>query len=378
MEKKIALCLLAALFAFGPAAPCTADMQEQLELKKSDAEASLQDLNGQFTALTREYDALQVRYEDTSYQLRRLKAQLDKAKGTEAEQREGMRKRIRYMYENSADTAGIGSLLAADDFMSFLTAADQMSELTKYDRQMLEQYQGVCSLIQDTQEQVEAEQKNVEELKKGTLAKQREIEALIISTTAEIEQYNEAIETEKDRKMLALIQELQQQAQTAAMLVTLPEDQGLWQDFAWTEESPEETAILFEEIMSENSGPENTETESGPRSGYSSGFVPDNSWGGSVLTAMAGVNQGPTGRETYYNMEMAGVVDIMRGMGNTDDYWVRDDGVKMLGDYVMVAANLDKYPRGSVVDSSLGKAIVCDTGGFAAYNEDQLDIATAW
>lgn len=75
---------------------------------------------------------------------------------------------------------------------------------------------------------------------------------------------------------------------------------------------------------------------------------------------------------------MEGVVSIMRSMGNNDPYWVREDGAKMLGDYVMVAAHLDIRPRGTIVETSLGKGIVCDTGGFAAGNPTQLDIATAW
>ena len=101
-------------------------------------------------------------------------------------------------------------------------------------------------------------------------------------------------------------------------------------------------------------------------------------WNGSVLSASAGVNYGPTGKETYYNLPMQGVVNIMRGMGYTGEYWVRADGAKMLGDYVMVAANLSVYPRGTLVPTSLGMGIVCDTGGFAAGNPHQLDIATAW
>lgn len=75
---------------------------------------------------------------------------------------------------------------------------------------------------------------------------------------------------------------------------------------------------------------------------------------------------------------MEGVVATMRAMGNNDEYWVREDGVKMLGDYVMVAAHLGIRPRGSIVETSLGKGIVCDTGGFAHGNPTQLDIATAW
>ena len=101
-------------------------------------------------------------------------------------------------------------------------------------------------------------------------------------------------------------------------------------------------------------------------------------WDGPVLTAQAGVVMGPSGKETYYNLDMSGIVQIMRDMGNTDEYWIREDGCKMLGDYIMCAANLNVHPRGSLVQSSLGMCIVCDTGGFAASNPNQLDIAVNW
>ena len=103
-----------------------------------------------------------------------------------------------------------------------------------------------------------------------------------------------------------------------------------------------------------------------------------NQTGDGKLTASKGVNYGPSGKETYYNLNMNGVVATMQGMGIPGQYWVREDGVKMYGDYVMVAADLNTHPRGSLVESSLGTAIVVDTGGFAASNPNQLDIATAW
>lgn len=118
----------------------------------------------------------------------------------------------------------------------------------------------------------------------------------------------------------------------------------------------------------------------GDASGITIEDVPSaaSSWNGSVLTKSKGVNMGPSGKETYYNLPMAGVVSIMRSMGNHDDYWVREDGVKMLGSHVMVAANLSVHPRGSLVETSLGMGIVCDTGGFVAGNPNQLDIAVNW
>ena len=106
--------------------------------------------------------------------------------------------------------------------------------------------------------------------------------------------------------------------------------------------------------------------------------APASTWTGAVLTKSAGVVYGPSGKETYYNLDMSGVINIMRNLGYTGEYWVRSDGAKMLGDYIMCAANLSVHPRGSLVESSMGTCIVCDTGGFAYSNPNQLDIATTW
>ena len=107
-------------------------------------------------------------------------------------------------------------------------------------------------------------------------------------------------------------------------------------------------------------------------------YVPD----GGSLNPFNGVYYGPSGRETYYNLDMSRVVYYMKAMGIDKKYWVRDDGVKMYGDYVMCAANLDLRPKGTIVQTSLGKGIVVDTGGFAYGNGEegrhQLDIAVAW
>lgn len=107
----------------------------------------------------------------------------------------------------------------------------------------------------------------------------------------------------------------------------------------------------------------------------------ETSYSGARLSRSRGSIQGPSGKETYYNLNMNGVVSIMRRMGFSESeypYNVRADGVKCLGPYVMVAAHLGNRPRGSKVQTSLGTGLVCDTGGFAANNPTQIDIATSW
>ena len=100
-----------------------------------------------------------------------------------------------------------------------------------------------------------------------------------------------------------------------------------------------------------------------------------------VLNRHNGTVMGPSGKETYYNLNMSGVVKIMRRAGFSEEeypYWVREDGAKMLGPYIMCAADLNLRPRGSLVESSLGTCIVADTGDFIYSNPTQIDIATNW
>jgi hypothetical protein len=65
----------------------------------------------------------------------------------------------------------------------------------------------------------------------------------------------------------------------------------------------------------------------------------------------------------------------MHSLGYGGEYWIRSDGVKMLGDYIMVAADYGWMPKGSIVETSLGTGIVCDTGGGGWY---WFDIAVTW
>lgn len=104
-------------------------------------------------------------------------------------------------------------------------------------------------------------------------------------------------------------------------------------------------------------------------------------WEGPVLTKEIGGNMGPAGRETYYNLPMQGCINKMRSLGYSEEeypYWVRDDGAKMLGRYVMIAANWKIRPLGTVIETSLGWSIVVDTGTFVEDYPYGVDIAVDW
>jgi len=103
------------------------------------------------------------------------------------------------------------------------------------------------------------------------------------------------------------------------------------------------------------------------------------------LTASMGRNRYTTSTgiarvETYYNLNMTGVMSIkQRECGGTTTVLIRADGVKTDDEgFVIVAADLRRYPRCSIVETSLGPGKVYDTGSFAHGNPEQFDIATNW
>lgn len=270
--------------------------------------------------------------------------ELEKAQAEVDAQYNGMKDRIRYMYEEGSVSL-LNVLLESENMGDFLNHAYYVSTISDYDRKMLEQFRKASETVKQKKEQLAEQKKKVEKLQAERLKNQEELANKIKDATDELA----AAQAAYDKAS---------QADKAAAKKRLEKAQAKAKKIAQT----------------------GTPEKKSPKksSGTASGSGSNTSWNGQKLTKRAGTIMGPSGKETYYNMEMSGVVKIMRRMGNNDKYWIRDDGCKMLGNYIMVAANLQLRPRGSHIQTSLGMGIVCDTGGFAKRNATQLDIATNW
>lgn len=94
-----------------------------------------------------------------------------------------------------------------------------------------------------------------------------------------------------------------------------------------------------------------------------------------ALTARLGVVDYNGHTETWYDLPMNRVVESAQNMGIPAEYWVRDDGVKMFGQWVIVAAHPSKI-RYSTVQTSLGEGIILDA--HEVDNTELYDIATDW
>ena len=95
-----------------------------------------------------------------------------------------------------------------------------------------------------------------------------------------------------------------------------------------------------------------------------------------VLTAKLGRIQFEGHEETWYNLPMSNVIERSdAAIGLSDMYWIREDGVKMYGQWVICAAHPSKI-RYSRIQTSLGEGIILDT--HECSDTELIDIATEW
>ncbi|HAJ74674.1 MAG TPA: hypothetical protein DCM49_07775 [Lachnospiraceae bacterium] len=329
-----------------------------LQALKNDSEAYLTELSNQLSTLTEDVQALQRQCAETQTAIEVVQVELDAAARKSEQQAEDMKMRIQYMYENTENENVISSLFSAESFLEFLNKAEFIVSVDEYDRAKLAEFQQTQEEIAEKRNMLQAELDSVAALQEESTQKQNEVQMLYDTTSAQIAEYAASI-SDAQSMQAQLLANVQAQQSTLTQLVG------------------ETGAAVTQPVLTGDysaAGSQDHESSPSYRSSQSS-----YGYSGSVLTKQGGVNNGPSGKETYYNLNMSGVVQIMRDAGYTSEqYWVRSDGVKMFGDYVMVAADQNVHPLGSVYETSLGMGIVCDTGDFIYDDPYQTDIAVAW
>ena len=172
------------------------DKISSLEAKKGDLEAYLTELNQQLTDLSKNLSDLQEKSDAKQAELQQIEEELDDAKARREEQYESMKLRIQYMYENGNDSY-MTMLTEAKDFTDFLNKAENIMQLTKYDRKMLDLYKETQQEIEDKEAGVKKEQEALEELKQESMDKQAEVSDLVRNTSKQIDTYSSQIDSEQ-------------------------------------------------------------------------------------------------------------------------------------------------------------------------------------
>ncbi|MEI3413123.1 MAG: hypothetical protein V8Q57_08025 [Blautia sp.] len=161
---------------------------DSLESKKQELESYLGELNAQYDELTSSISDLSIQAAEKEEELKSLEEKLQEAKQISDKQYEDMKKRIVYMYEHGSASM-LELLLSSEDLAQFLNRGENIAQISKYDRDMLDKYKTLQAQIKEQEDAAEEEADSINSLLQTKSAKQQEVQALTASTSENIQSY---------------------------------------------------------------------------------------------------------------------------------------------------------------------------------------------
>lgn len=158
---------------------------DALEQQKSTAEAEKNSLNTQLNAILGEMEDAQTKLADKQTEIEEAEEELVQAKVEENTQYQSMKKRIKYMYENG-NSQVIELLMESENIGEFLNKAEYISQISEYDRDMLDEFQAVVKEVEAEEAALQTEYEELEVLRDDLLVKQSNLESLLSEKNLQI------------------------------------------------------------------------------------------------------------------------------------------------------------------------------------------------
>lgn len=338
-KKRIVQCGLSLICAFGIALSgmsVHAEEVDSLEDKTSNLQSQLEGINQDLVTISNEIAETEVKIEESNNEVFRLEASLQISRNNEEVQYANMKTRIKYMYENGSDTL-LSMICEAKSMGEFLNRVDFIQNITKYDKDMLENMVKVREGIEEQEAELKSRQQELLDLQSQLDSEQAALQAKAEETSTDLATVNAQLEAAR-----AAQKKQEEEAQRKA---------------------DEQLAKKAQEETKQASASAGSNTSAGNNSGSGGYVIPS---GG--LTPSKGRIWYNGRTETYYSQKvLPGGGLAIPGRHIASDGTIRDaDG------YIVLAS--DDYPRGTVVETSLGAGKVYDTGS----GSGNIDLYTDW
>lgn len=355
-KKRIVQCGLSLICAFGIALSgmsVHAEEVDSLEDKTSNLQSQLEGINQDLVTISNEIAETEVKIEESNNEVFRLEASLQISRNNEEVQYANMKTRIKYMYENGSDTL-LSMICEAKSMGEFLNRVDFIQNITKYDKDMLENMVKVREGIEEQEAELKSRQQELLDLQSQLDSEQAALQAKAEETSTDLATVNAQLEAAR-----AAQKKQEEEAQRKA-------DEQLAKKAQ--EETKQASASAGSNTTAGNNNPSNNNSSNNTSSdSFNSGsggyVIPP---GGLIPSKGRIWYNGHT--ETYYSQKvLPGGGLAIPGRHIASDGTIRDaDG------YIVLAS--DDYPRGTVVETSLGAGKVYDTGS----GSGNIDLYTDW
>ena len=168
------------------------DTLKNLEGQKADTESYVRQLDQEMAAISSQLEELSGQIADKESEIAVTQEELSAAQEAEVQQYDAMKLRIKYMYEKG-DTTFIDLILESKSISQLLNRAEYISQISQYDRQMLDEYAATRQTIADNEAKLESERADLLALQESTQAKHNSVEELLAAKAEQVKSYETQI-----------------------------------------------------------------------------------------------------------------------------------------------------------------------------------------
>lgn len=204
----------------------TKDNISDLKDERNTLQGELNKLNDQLEEVSEDLAELEQKIADKEDQIQQTLEDLEKAKQTEANQYEAMKKRICFMYEKQ-DYVITEIIFASKGMGDFLNKTNYIEQLSAYDRKMLTQYKETRQSIEDTEARLEEEKEELNEYHEEVVEKQKQVQSFVNNTSSSIKTYTGQIKDAEAVCAAYEAQSAQEEADIAALKKQYEEELAL-------------------------------------------------------------------------------------------------------------------------------------------------------
>ena len=166
--------------------------KKEIKKKKKEAEEYISGVDKQLTNISTQIYENGKKLTKTKQDIKKTKIRLKKAKKSVKLQSDDMQKRIQFMYENG-DTQILDMLLNSKSISDFLNKAEYITELSSYDRKMLNKLKETKDKLKKAKTDLDNEEYNLTELTKQQQKEQASLKKLEQSKKKELSGYKNMI-----------------------------------------------------------------------------------------------------------------------------------------------------------------------------------------
>lgn len=182
---------------------------DSLEGSKDDIQGDVDKLDDRLSEIADKVKELESQLQEKRNAIADTETALNEAQTREEEQYEAMKKRIQFLYENG-QSSYIELLFSSESFAEFLNAAEYITQISQYDRKMLEEYQNTQDTIAVAQKTLEEEYTSLQTLEAKVQEEQKAVAALEAAKKGELADVSDDL---SDAQTVAKAYEAEIQAQ---------------------------------------------------------------------------------------------------------------------------------------------------------------------